>query len=133
AVARHNGDRNDVGGRISWLLGDLLAPVPVPVDLIVANLPYISDAPDAAAPNVVAHEPHLALFGAEGGLGHIRRLISAVPEKLRPGGTVVLEFGFDQGPAVRELLIAALPGAKVTIGQDYAGWDRYAIAQCAPV
>ncbi len=129
AVARHNGDRNDVGGRVSWLLGDLLAPVPVPVDLIVANLPYIGDAPDAAAPNVVAHEPHVALFGEDGGLGHIRRLVGMLDGKLRPGGMVVLEFGFDQGPAVRELLGAALPGAQVTISQDYAGWDRIAIAR----
>jgi release factor glutamine methyltransferase len=52
-----------------------------------------------------------------------------VPAKLRPHGMVVLEFGYDQGPAVRELLAAALPGAEVTIGKDYAGWDRYAIAR----
>ena len=129
AVARHNGDRHDLGGRISWLVGDLLTPIPVPVDLIVANLPYISDAPDAATPDVMQHEPHLALFGAEGGLGHIRRLIQQAPTKLRPGGIVVLEFGFDQGGAVRDLLVAAFPQAQVTLGQDYAGWDRYAVVR----
>lgn len=129
AVARHNGDRLHASDRISWLEGDLLDPVPVPVDLIIANLPYVSDAPDAAQPNVVQHEPHLALFGADGGLGHIQRLAAQAPAKLRPNGLLVLEFGFDQGAAVRELLMAAFPGAAITIGQDYAGWDRYAVVR----
>ncbi len=128
AVARHNGDRLSVSDRISWLQGDLLDPVPAPVDLIVANLPYVSDAPDAAMPNVVKYEPHGALFGADGGLGHIRRLIAQAPTKLKPQGVLVLEFGYDQGAAVRELLAAAFPGAHITIGKDYAGWDRYAVA-----
>ncbi len=126
-VARHNGDRLHLSDRISWLAGDLLDPLPVAVDLIVANLPYVGDAPEAAQPNVVRHEPHLALFGAEGGLGHIRRFLAQAPAKLRPQGMVVLEFGFDQGEAVRALLAAAFPGAAITIGQDYAGWDRFAV------
>lgn len=128
-VARHNGDRLHASGRISWLAGDLLAPLPVPVDLIIANLPYVGDAPDAAQPNVVQHEPHLALFGAEGGLGHIRRLVAQAPAKLRPSGVLALEFGFDQGAAVRAMLAAAFPTAQITLGQDYAGWDRFAIAR----
>ncbi len=128
-LARHNGDRRSVGDRVSWLAGDLLAPVPVPVDLIITNLPYVGDAPDAAMPAVVKHEPHLALFGAEGGLGHIRRLIAQAPAKLRPHGILALEFGYDQGEAVRDLLAAAFPAATITLGQDYAGWDRYAIAR----
>ena len=129
AVARHNGDRLHASDRISWLAGDLLDPVPVPVDLIIANLPYVGDAPDAAQPNVVQHEPHLALFGAAGGVGHIQRLIAQAPAKLRPQGLLVLEFGFDQGEAVRALLTAAFPAATITIGQDYAGWDRFAIVR----
>jgi release factor glutamine methyltransferase len=129
AVARHNGDRRSVGDRISWLLGDLLDPVPVPVDLIIANLPYVGDAPEAAMPGVVKHEPHIALFGAEGGLGHIRRLIAQAPAKLRPHGILALEFGYDQGEAVRDMLAAAFPDAAITLGQDYAGWDRYAITR----
>jgi release factor glutamine methyltransferase len=127
-VARHNGDRHSVNDRISWLTGDLLAPVPVPVDLIVANLPYVSTAPGAAQPNVVAHEPHLALFSGADGLDHIRRLIAQAPAKLRPHGSILLEFGFDQGAAVRDLLAAAFPTAQIAIGQDYAGWDRFAVA-----
>jgi release factor glutamine methyltransferase len=128
-VARHNADRLHQSGRISFVQGDLLVPLPVPVDLIVANLPYVGDAPDAAEPGVVAYEPHLALFGAEGGFGHLQRLIDAASIALRPGGILVLECGHDQGEQVRVALTAAFPTAEITIGQDYAGWDRVAVAR----
>lgn len=129
AVAQHNADRLHVSDRISWLQGDLLAPVPAPVDLIVANLPYVRDEPGEAEENVVRFEPHLALFGADkDGLGHIRRLIAQVPAKLRAGGSLVLEFGYDQRAAIAALLAAHLPAAEVRFGTDYAGWDRFVVA-----
>lgn len=127
ALAQHNGDRQRVSDRISWLAGDLLAPLPGAVDLIVANLPYV--APGGAAPNVARHEPGGAVFGDDGGLGHIRRLIAQAPAKLRPQGILVLEFGFDQRAAIAEMLAAALAAADVAFGRDYAGWDRYVVAR----
>jgi len=129
AVAQHNGDRLHVSDRITWLNGDLLAPVPVSVDLIVANLPYVSDKPDEAQPGVVKYEPHLALFGDDGGLGHLRRLIAAAPAKLNPGGVLVLEFGYDQRAALTALITQAFPQASMQFGTDYAGWDRYVIVR----
>lgn len=129
AVARHNADRLHVGDRISWLQGDLLDPLPTAVDLIVANLPYVGETADEIQPNVAKHEPHLALFGAEGGLGHIRRLIAQARAKLTPHGALVLEYGFNQRAMVAEMLEAAFPGVPVHFGQDYAGWDRYVIVR----
>lgn len=129
-VARHNGDRLLVADRISWLTGDLLAAVPVPVDLIVANLPYVRNAPGEAQPNVIAFEPHQAVFGSDpDGLGEIRRLIAQAPGKLRPAGILVLEHGYDQRAAIAELLAATLPQATIVFGKDYAGWDRFVVAQ----
>lgn len=129
AVARHNADRLHVGDRISWLCGDLLDPLPSPVDLIVANLPYVGEASDEIQPNVAKHEPHLALFGAEGGLGHIKRLIAQARPKLKLQGALVLEYGFNQRAAIADLLEEAFPGAPVTFGQDYAGWDRFVVVR----
>ena len=129
AVARHNGDRLHVSDRITWLQGDLLAPLPVAVDLLVANLPYINDTPGEAQPAVVKYEPHLALFGAEGGLGHLRRMIAAAPAKLNQGGTLILEFGYDQRASLAEAIAQAFPTAQVTFGTDYAGWDRFVVVQ----
>lgn len=129
-VARHNADRLHVTDRVSFLTGDLLTPLPVPVDLIVANLPYVRNAPGEAQPNVVKFEPHEALFGDDNdGLGHIRRLVAQAPAKLRPGGALVLEFGYDQQAALSTLLAEAFPTAQITFGKDYAGWDRFVVVQ----
>lgn len=108
-VARHNGERHGLHGRIAWLSGDLLEPVPEPVDLVVANLPYVPtvDRPDHTA---ARFEPGIAFFGGSDGLDLVRRFIAQLPAKLRQGGIVVLEIGPGQRPAVEATLDAALPG-----------------------
>jgi release factor glutamine methyltransferase len=129
AVARHNADRLAVSDRIAWLRGDLLDPLPMPVDLIVANLPYVSADPADVQPGVARYEPHIALFAGADGLDLIRRLIASAPGKLRPGGALVLEFGYQQRGAIADLLAATMPQAHITFGTDYAGWDRYVVAR----
>ncbi len=129
AVARHNADRHHVSDRISWLEGDLLAPLPVPVDLIVANLPYVTTDPAEVDPNVARYEPQVALFAGGDGLALIRRFVASAPGKLRPGGTLVMEFGYQQRAAIADLLADRLPAARVTFGVDYAGWDRFVVAR----
>ncbi|HEX8731517.1 MAG TPA: peptide chain release factor N(5)-glutamine methyltransferase [Ktedonobacterales bacterium] len=126
ALARENAEAHHVAARLTFLLGDLLAPLPEPVDLLVANLPYIAPDDPAVPRSVSGYEPAHALYGETDGLGHIRRLLAAAPGKLRAGAALYLEFGYDQGAAVAELARAAFPGADVSIHQDYAGWDRYA-------
>lgn len=110
---------------ITFLHGDLLAPLPGPVDIIAANLPYISAADHAALqPNVRDHEPAAALLSGADGLDHIRRLLAAAPARLRPHGAIFLEIGHDQGAAVQALAQTLLPGCRVQISQDLAGLDR---------
>lgn len=125
ALAQENARLHGVANRITFLLGDLLAPLPEPVDALTANLPYV--APDAASlpPSVTRYEPALALYGAEEGLGHIRRLLAQAPTRTRPGASLYLEFGFDQRAAVERLARDAFPDASLRVGVDYAGWDRY--------
>jgi release factor glutamine methyltransferase len=129
AVARGNGARYVLNVLISWLEGDTLAPVPEPVDLIVANLPYLRDVPDGAAPKVLRYEPHMALFSGPDGLNHIRKLIVQAPAKLRPGGTLILAHDDTQRLAVAKLLAAALPRAHVSFGPRTVGGAHFAIAQ----
>ncbi|MDE3230242.1 MAG: peptide chain release factor N(5)-glutamine methyltransferase, partial [Chloroflexota bacterium] len=126
ALARENAEAHHVAARLTFLLGDLLEPLPEPVDLLVANLPYIAP-DDASVPRSVSdYEPAQALYGAADGLGHFRRLLAEAPGKLRADAALYLEFGYDQGAAVAELARAAFPDADVSIHKDYAGWDRYA-------
>ncbi len=130
AVARHNAGRHGVAGRVDCLQGDLLAPLRGAFHLIVANLPYLSQADLAAAPPEVAHwEPRLALEGGPDGLAAIRRLLAAAATRLRAGGALLAEIGAGQGADVSALADQHFPRAMVEIDQDYAGRDRVLVVR----
>jgi release factor glutamine methyltransferase len=125
AVARLNAERHGVSGRVRFHNGDLLAPLPEPVDVLVANLPYVSRRDMLALPPEVAREPSLALDGGDDdGLALYRRLFACVVPAMRPGGLIVAEIGSDQGECALELARRAVPGADAVILTDLAGLDR---------
>ncbi len=98
------------------------------IDLVVSNPPYVARG-DAELEQIVGDwEPSLALFGGDDGLDIIRALLAEAAEWLRPGGSLVVEFGSPQGSSVRELALAA-GYVDVGIKRDYAGHDRYLIAR----
>ena len=71
--------------------------------LIASNPPYIADAdPHLAA---LAHEPLNALTSGSDGLSDIQHIVQFAPDHLQPGGWLLLEHGYDQATAVRELLV----------------------------
>jgi release factor glutamine methyltransferase len=124
-IARHNAIRHGVAGRVECLQGDLLVPLKGPFHLIVANLPYLSQADLAAAPPEVARwEPCLALEGGPDGLAAIRRLLATAASRLHPAGALLAEIGAGQGAGVFALADQYFPRATVEIAQDYAGLDR---------
>jgi release factor glutamine methyltransferase len=123
AVAAQNARR--LGARVGFFRADLLEAVREPMDLTVANLPYVSCAELAeAAPEVRAHEPALALVGGERGTELLERLLPQLGDRLRPGGVALLEIGWLQGAAMRRLARAALPEAEIDVLKDFAGLDR---------
>jgi release factor glutamine methyltransferase len=91
ALARANARRHGLGDRVIVYHGDLLDPVPGPIDLVVANLPYLPIA-DAGRYPELAVEPSAAVFGPGDGLEHYRRLLVACAERLDPDGDVVIQL-----------------------------------------
>jgi len=76
-----------------------------PFDLIVCNPPYVSAAEyEALDKNVKDYEPRLALWAGDDGLDVYRRIVQRVDEFLKSGAPLMLEIGYAQGPAVRDLL-----------------------------
>lgn len=125
AVAAQNVWRYGVGEQVTLIEGDLLEPLPEPVDLITANLPYVAEADWASlAPDIVQYEPRLALDGGPDGLSLIGRLLVQAPPLLRPRGAILLEIGRDQGEAVRRMALRQFPQATVIVIRDYADLDR---------
>ena len=74
-------------------------------DLIISNPPYIAETDPHLSMGDVRFEPGSALTSGPDGLDDLRTIISEAPAHLTPGGWLLLEHGYDQGPAVRELLI----------------------------
>ena len=126
AVAASNVARLDERQQVQLLHGDLLTPLPTAVDIVVANLPYISSAvyPKLEA-DVRDYEPKLALEAGSEGLDAITQLLQQAPRYLRPQGAIFLEISYDQGEAVVALAKRMLPAAySVSLRQDYHGRDR---------
>jgi release factor glutamine methyltransferase len=91
ALARTNAERNGVADRVHVVEGDLLAPIAFPVDLVVANLPYLPEREHDARYD---GEPPEAVYAPGDGLDVYRRLLNACREGklVTPGGTVLLQF-----------------------------------------
>ncbi|MCS6843627.1 MAG: peptide chain release factor N(5)-glutamine methyltransferase [Caldilineales bacterium] len=124
-VAQENARRLGLEDRVRFLRGHLLEPLPQPVDLIVANLPYVAESEwPSLAPDIANYEPALALAGGPDGLSLIRDLLAQAPRYLLPGGSLFLEIGSGQGAAVARLASAAFPSAYVEVLTDYAYHDR---------
>lgn len=73
-------------------------------DLILSNPPYIASNDPHLVEGDVRFEPSSALVSGSDGLDDLRLIVSQAPAHLEPGGWLLLEHGYDQGAAVRELL-----------------------------
>ena len=114
-VAAINCCRHGVARRVKLLKGNLLYPLPRLVHLIVANLPYVKSVEMPTLSAEIRHyEPPLALSAGEDGLHYLRRLIPQARGKLRPGGALVLEIGFDHYSAVHKLARQHFPTASIS-------------------
>ena len=113
-VARSNAERHGVADRIRFLEGDLFDALPGPerFDLICANPPYV---PDGQAPEVGAHEPHVAVYGGPNGTDVLTRILRGAPDHLAEAGRLLVEVGEDQ---------AHLAGPDAVVHRDLAGLPR---------
>jgi len=91
ALTRENARRHAVEDRVHAVEGDLLEPIPVPVDVVVANLPYL---PDSLHDSRYDDEPEDAIYASGDGLDPYRRLLNACRDGklVTPGGVVVIQF-----------------------------------------
>ena len=125
-VAEKNAEAHHAA--IAFCQGDLFGALPQDAagtfDIITSNPPYIPTAVIATLePEVREHEPMMALDGTEDGLLYYRRIAAEAGSWLRPGGTIYLEIGYDQGEAVSGLLRdAGFTGVRVV--KDLPGKDR---------
>ncbi len=126
-LARENAVGHAVADRIAFAETDLLPDgVPVPFDLVLANLPYVRTDVIAGLPRATSFEPIIALDGGADGLAVIERLLDRLPDALAEDGLALLEIGADQGDAIIERVAARLPTWTCAVELDLAGLPRVA-------
>jgi release factor glutamine methyltransferase len=107
-VCRQNVRRCDLTAQVSTTRVNALEPAPSALwdfDLILCNPPYIPTGDwDGLDHSVRDYEPRMALDGGEDGLDFYRAIASGWKSALRPGGKLVFEIGYDQAPAVVQIL-----------------------------
>jgi release factor glutamine methyltransferase len=125
-VARYNARSTGRDDRFTWMQGDLLQPLTSEPDLIVANLPYLSDEMMLDLPIDVRHEPILALGGGVTGLELFRDLFEQRRARMW-SAPVALEIDPRQSSPLTEMLREEFSETKVYIRPDYAGLDRIVV------
>ena len=129
-LARENAVGHAVADVIEFVEADLLPPAPPdgggPIDVVLANLPYVRSDAIAGLPIAASFEPVIALDGGPDGLDVIRRLLGLLPDALADDGVALLEIGADQGSAAPAAVEEILPGL------DGDGRDRPRGASAGP-
>ena len=124
-----NLDKNGWKGRgrkpeITYALGNLWEPIDGKFDLIVSNPPYIeTEELSGLMPEVIDHEPILALDGGKSGLVFYEKILEKAPFYLEEAGILMVEIGYNQGEQVKQLF-EKNGFADVEIKKDLAGLDR---------
>ncbi|MDA1008396.1 MAG: peptide chain release factor N(5)-glutamine methyltransferase [Planctomycetota bacterium] len=133
-LASKNAESNRVEAAIQFRLGSVWVPIAdgERFDLICSNPPYIADHEwDSLAAEVREHEPASALRGGADGLRFLKPIILGAPKRLRPRGTLIVEFGTNQAAAVSALATTA-GLTEVSIEKDGDGLERVLVARGLP-
>jgi release factor glutamine methyltransferase len=104
-VAKRNMEKHKVGSRLNFVVSDCFNAINTRFDLIVSNPPYITERDVTSLQREVRdYEPYIALTPGGDGLKMIRKLLTESPKYLVRNGQLLIEIGFDQHRAVRDLI-----------------------------
>ncbi len=122
-VAKQNAERCGLAERVTFAKCDVLAKDfeadSKKYDLIVSNPPYIPTKDIEALSPEVHCEPYTALDGGEDGLVFYKKFMETLPQKLKRGGQIIFEIGYDQEEALRAICQKA--GCAHEFFLDYGG------------
>ena len=124
-VARGNAIHLGLSDRIAFVHGDMLSPIQRPIDVVVANLPYIPSDEITDLAVEVQREPRLALDGGEDGLAPLRRLFVQATGNLAVGGVIIVELMPEQMDKARMLAVDVMGrDVEVATHKDLMGNER---------
>ena len=113
------------GLNLTFVQSDCLDAIQGKFDIIASNPPYISEEDkDEVGLNVLASEPHMALFAGENGYAIYRKIAEQAGDYLTEKGKIYLEIGYKQGDGVVDLLKQFFPQKRIRVLKDQFGKDR---------
>lgn len=129
-VAQQNAGHHGVADRIAFRESAYLIGATGKFDFILSNPPYVREQEyQSLAPEVREYEPASALVAGEDGFRDIRQIVDLATSYLTPGGTLLIEIGYDQADAVVDL-VASFPLLRLTeIANDLQNIPRVAIIE----
>jgi len=127
-VAKQNAATHGVADRIAFRTAAYLTGAPEQFDFILANPPYVTERDyQNLAPEVREYEPAMALVSGEDGFRDIRQIVDLSTAYLAPGGTLLMEIGYDQADAVADLVQSFPALTLASIANDLQNIPRVAI------
>ena len=133
-IAAENVEKHNLKNRVKLLCGDLFDPVISHLDtkgfdLIVCNPPYVSAAEfEKLDKNIKDYEPKQALFAGHDGLDIYQRICEKADQFLKPDAALMIEIGYSQGQAVKDLLEQGGCFTEIKIEKDLRDNDRIVTA-----
>ena len=129
-VAKQNAAMHGVADRIAFRTAAYLTGAPEQFDFILANPPYVTERDyQNLAPEVREYEPAMALVSGEDGFRDIRQIVDLSTAYLAPGGTLLMEIGYDQADAVADLVQSFPALTLASIANDLQNIPRVAIIE----
>ena len=129
-VAKQNAATHGVADRIAFRTAAYLTGAPEQFDFILANPPYVTERDyQNLAPEVREYEPAMALVSGEDGFRDIRQIVDLSTAYLAPGGTLLMEIGYDQADAVADLVQSFPALTLASIANDLQNIPRVAIIE----
>ncbi|HEY9054151.1 MAG TPA: peptide chain release factor N(5)-glutamine methyltransferase [Rectinemataceae bacterium] len=113
---------------IPFFSSDLLSGIEGRFDIITANPPYVTSAETDELLASGWKEPRMALDGGEDGLDFVRRIASQAPERLKPGGWLLIETDALQVDDARSILVGE-GFESLDVRKDLGGRDRITLAR----
>ena len=133
-VARENVTIHQVNHQVTLLKGDVLDRFQKRADLIVANMPYLTDSQmKSLQPEIRCYEPDQALRGGKYGLELIFRLLEQSIDHVKNGGTILLEIDPHQRRSLIHKIRGLLPGVSISIVKDLFMDDRVVVVNGSSV
>ena len=129
-VAHHNAGRHGVSARIAFRESAYLIGATGVFDFILSNPPYVTEtAYQGLQPEVREYEPAVALVAGEDGFRDIRQIVDLGTALLTPGGTMLIEIGYEQADAVVDLVMSFPALRLARISNDLQNIPRVAVIE----